>query len=155
MRANILIAHAYKNGFVKIFLDFWTTEPLKNWQQGVSWSWEELGSGGQLRKAQGHRNKKACPWSLATANWEATASAPKPILTAMAKYVCESMRKAQRKRTERRILVTVQSIRSQLAALLSPSFFLPTAREVPPPHPGYTQELQLVCGKHIWILGRD
>lgn len=49
--ANILIAHVYKNGLMRIFMDFWSGEPLKKWQRGVSWSWEEPGSGGQLWKA--------------------------------------------------------------------------------------------------------
>lgn len=46
---------------MKIFVDFWSREPLKNWQRGIPWSWEELGSGGQLQKARGHWNKKALP----------------------------------------------------------------------------------------------
>lgn len=59
--ANILIAHVYKNGLMKVFMDFWSRQYLKNWQRGVSWSWEKLGSGRQLQKAWGHWNKKAVP----------------------------------------------------------------------------------------------
>jgi len=67
-------------------MDFWRREPMKKWQRGVSWSREEVGSGRELRRAQGWWHPQALCSPLETANGEATASAPQTTLTAVTKY---------------------------------------------------------------------
>lgn len=131
-----LIAHVCKNGLMKFFMDFWTSEPLKNSREMHPGAEEELGSGGELRKSRELQNKKSLPLVPGDCKLGSHSKCTPANLTATRQNTRESTQGAQRKRTVCRRLVILQSIRGQLAALLSPSFFLPTPREVPPPQPG-------------------